>query len=237
MLELQREAKSELGAQVPTAARLRIGAIESVLHSWLMPWLESLQQAEHPPELELTVETTPVLLDLMRRGAVDLIFATLPVDGESIRSRSLPSMRMQFVGHEKRHRKRRYALSEIAEFDLMTFQRGSQPYVMLLDSLSRHGVTPRKVHAVSSISAMAQLVVGGFGIAALPSAAVDRLRTSQPLRPLPCDVELALLPIHASYRHDPSLADIDAVVRSAMEFSGARLVSSSASSKKSMKTP
>jgi hypothetical protein len=40
---------------------MRIGAIESVLHSWLIPWLEGCAPATRV-ELELTVETTPILL-------------------------------------------------------------------------------------------------------------------------------------------------------------------------------
>jgi DNA-binding transcriptional LysR family regulator len=233
LLELQRAVKAELGAPLPGSVRLRIGAIESVLHSWLIGWIESLQAQEHPPELELTVETTPVLLDQMRRGAVDLIFATLPVEGEAIRSKSLASMQMQFVGQAKQHTKRLYSLQEIAQIDLLTFQRGSQPYVMLLDLLAKHHIEPRKVHAVSSISAMAQLVQSGFGIAALPTAAALRLCKSLPLRILPCKTELAQLPMFASYRQDPSLPDMEQLVRAAAQMAQG---SDKALSKKSIKT-
>jgi DNA-binding transcriptional LysR family regulator len=240
LLELQREAKAELGSEPAAATRLRIGAIESVLHSWLIPWLETLQQSGSRLELELTVETTPVLLDQMRRGALDVVFATLPIEADSIRSRTLPAMPMQFVGHAKNHTKRSYSLAEIATFDLMTFQRGSQPYAMLLEVLARQQAQPRKVHAVSSISAMAQLVASGFGIAALPEAAVRRLSLSQPLRILKCDVALADLPIYASYRHDPSAGDIEQIVRAASEYaqglSGSKLVPRKVTaSKKSMR--
>ncbi len=43
LLELQREIKREMGGEAPTEVRLRIGAIESVLHSWLIPWVEQLR--------------------------------------------------------------------------------------------------------------------------------------------------------------------------------------------------
>ena len=43
LLELQREVKAEMGADAPLAVSMRIGAIESVLHSWLIPWLEKLR--------------------------------------------------------------------------------------------------------------------------------------------------------------------------------------------------
>ena len=67
LLELQRDIKLEMGGDAPVEVQMRIGAIESVLHSWLIPWVEHLR-AEYPAlELELSVETTPVLIELVRR--------------------------------------------------------------------------------------------------------------------------------------------------------------------------
>ena len=74
LLELQREIKSEMGGEAQVEVQMRIGAIESVLHSWLIPWVEQLR-GEYPAlELELSVETTPVLIELVRRGALDIVF-------------------------------------------------------------------------------------------------------------------------------------------------------------------
>ena len=95
LLNLQREIKAELGAgAAERAVAVRIGVIESVLHSWLIEWVQALRR-EHPGlELSLTVETTPVLIDQMRRGAVDLVMAALPADGDGVQSRALASMPM-----------------------------------------------------------------------------------------------------------------------------------------------
>lgn len=218
LLELQREVKSEMGSGQPMAVSMRIGAIESVLHSWLIPWLEKLR-ADHPGlELELTVETTPILVDQIQRGTLDLIFAVLPASGEGVRNQVLPTMEMAFVGHPDLHKKRNYRLDELAEMELLTFQKGSQPHVTLLDLFRVHRLEPKKVHAISSISAMVQLVQGGFGVALLPRAAMERLTGSARLRPLASDAKLKALPIHASYRTDPSSKTVETVVQSAVAF-------------------
>ena len=86
----------------------------------------------------------------------------------------------------------------------MTFQRGSQPHVALLDLFRAAGLEPRRVHAISSISAMVQLVEGGIGVATLPLAAVLRLAERLPIKPLACDAPLFPLPVHASWRDDPT---------------------------------
>jgi len=220
LLALQREVKAEMGSNQPLAVSMRIGAIESVLHSWLIPWLEKLR-ADHPGlELELTVETTPILMEQVARGTLDVVFAALPAASTGVRNQSLPPMDMAFVGNPLLHKKRNYSLAELAEMELLTFQKGSQPHVTLLDLFRQSKLEPKKVHAISSISAMVQLVQGGFGVALLPRAAVARLRGFAKLKALAVDVKVQSLPIHASYRMDPTANSVEVVVQSALAFTG-----------------
>ena len=232
LLNLQRDIKLEFGAGPATrTVSLRVGVIESVLHSWLIEWLQALRTQHAGLELELTVETTPVLLDHMRRGAVDLIIAALPASGEGVRTRALASMPMVFVGQAQRHTRRRWTLPDLcAEDELLTFQRGSQPHVALLDLCRKHGVEAPRVHSISSISAMVQLVESGFGVATLPHAAVVRLTHRLALKALNCEAALTPLPIHLSWRDDPGSSAAGQVIESVLEFNRRP-----ASSKKSMK--
>jgi len=237
LLELQREVKSEMRSSTPQAVLMRIGAIESVLHSWLIPWIEKLR-VDHPTlQLELTVETTPILMEQVRRGTQDLVFAAMPAPADGVRSRALPAMEMVFMGNARLHRKRRYALTDFKDIEIMTFQRGSQPHVTLVDLFRQAKVEPPRVHTISSISAMVQLVQGGIGVATLPRRAVERLLTFPDLRMLACDARLQPLPIHASYRTDPTTFAVETLMQSAFSFVGAEKGARSkvrTSSKKSM---
>jgi DNA-binding transcriptional LysR family regulator len=232
LLDLQRQVKHELGAAQIGNHVLRLGVIESVVHTWLVEWLERMR-ATHPDfELELTVETTPVLVDQLQRGRLDLVFAALPASGDGVRSLALPSMPMCFVQRADVNSRRSAAgdvssvrskravpLATVAASDLLTFQRGSQPHLALLHLLRQHGIATPRVHAISSISAMTQLVEIGFGIATLPRATLARLQRQAAIREWPCEVALDPLPIHASFRDDPSLHLIDAGLSSAPGFS------------------
>jgi len=229
LLDLQREIQGEMGAGAQRAVSLRIGAIESVLHSWLIEWVQHMRQANPAFELELTVETTPVLVEQVKRGTLDLAVAALPSAGDGLRTRALPPMEMVFVGHAQLHRKRRYTLADLATIDLLTFQRGSQPHVALVDLFRRAGLELPRVHTISSISAMVQLVEGGFGVATLPLAATQRLSDRLPLKALKCDTVLTPLPVYVSYRDDPTSSVAQGVVDAVFAFVGAQ------SSRKSMK--
>jgi DNA-binding transcriptional LysR family regulator len=177
-------------------------------------------RATHPAfELELTVETTPLLTDQVRRGTLDLVFAALPAAGEGVRTRPLQPMEMVFVGNRELHPRKRFALSDLARFELLTSPRASQPYLALLDLFRTGGVEPPRVHAIASMSAMVQLVESGFGIATLPRVVAERFAQRQPLRVLP-GVALAPLPLHASYREDPSSTITLAALDAAAAYAG-----------------
>jgi DNA-binding transcriptional LysR family regulator len=251
LLNLQREIKAEFGngmlgaapAGDGAAARqrplsLRLGVIESVLHSWLIEWIQALR-AEHPAlELALNVETTPVLVDQMKRGTADLVLTVLPASGEGVMTRALAPMAMVFAGPPRaagqRAPRRTTLAALVAAHELLTFQRGSQPHLALLALCKARGVEAPRVHTISSISAMVQLVEQGFGIATLPLAAVQRLG----LQPLAVDVELTPLPIHLSWRDDPANLLAGSVIDSVLAFNAQSLVprrGARASSKKPMR--
>ena len=107
LLALQRDIKAEMGSSGSQPVTLRIGAIESVVHSWLIDWLRDMRTQEPGLALELTVETSPILVDQLRRGTLDLAVAALPASGGELRSQALPAMEMAFAGHAGLHRRRR----------------------------------------------------------------------------------------------------------------------------------
>lgn len=217
LLALQREIKTELGSGATQPVTLRVGANESVSHSWLMGWVRNEHRRQPELALELTVETTPILLDQLARGALDIAIAMSPSTTAGLRSLPLPAMAMRFVGHRSLARRRRWSLAELAALDLLTFQGASQPHLALLELFRRAGLEPRRIHRVSSISAMAQLVEEGLGVATLPEAVARRLARHMPLKILPSEVALTPLPVHVSWRDDPASQATGQSVQSMLE--------------------
>ena len=218
LMTIHRQLRDELGTDDTGVHLLRVGAIESVLHTWLIPMLQHLRSVHPNLQLELTVEITPVLVEAVKRGTLDLVFAAQSISAPDIRTRPLPTMEMVFVG--ARHLKRRtpYTLAEIVSNEMMTFQRGSQPHLALLEQLRAAGLEPPRLHAVSSIPAMVHLIESGFGIATLPAIAARTLVCRHEIAILPCETALAPLPVLASYRHDPGSSALAAVIQDALKF-------------------
>lgn len=215
LLAMQRQIKEAMGHNSSGMVTVRIGAIESVVHSWLPQWLVRMRAEQPDFAFELTVETSPVLVDQVRRGALDLVFAAIPANDAGLRSVALPAMQMSFVGNQEMHRARRYRLNDLACLELLTFQRGSQPHQALLELFQGDETPTPRIHTISSISAMVQLVEAGFGVATLPSEVLTALAHRSPLRALPGAPALAPLPIHASYREDPTSTLTESLLASA----------------------
>jgi DNA-binding transcriptional LysR family regulator len=157
LLCLWGEIKAEMGKSVAFLRPLRVGAIESVLHSWLVPWVQTLRREKPALRFELTVETTPGLLDLMRRGMLDVVFSTDELRADGVRVRAMAPMPMVFAGGEAARRRGNYTLEQLVKLELLTFQRNSRPHTALLERLRAAGLERACVHAVSSISAMTHL--------------------------------------------------------------------------------
>ncbi len=218
LLDVQRELKSEIGTPEPRAMTLRIGGIESVLYTWLIPLVEHLRRTQPHVEFELTVEMSPVITEQIRRGSLDLAFAAIPVSGEGIRVEQLPALEMVFVGRRVDAEGKNWTLPEILEHDVLTFQRGSQPHVALVDLIRKAGLKWRKIHTVSSISALVRLVECGFGLATLPYAGAENLAKTTDLGVLQTTTRLEPLPIHASYWTYPDTPQLENAVHDAISF-------------------
>lgn len=217
-LSLQRDLKREFGAPEQLPVALRIGGIETVLHTWLVPMVEWLKERRPYLEFELNVEMTHVLNEQVRRGALDLIFTAAPATGQGIVNEALPPLTMVFVGPATLVGTPLLKLDDLMTREILTFQRGSQPHVALLDAMRAEGVTDKRVHTISSISALVKLVESGFGLATLPLAAARELARRHDIAILESELALTPLPLHASFWRYPAAPALEEAIADAIAF-------------------
>jgi len=225
-LALQLELKQELGAPEQLPVSLRVGGIETVLHTWLIPLIEALKARYPSIEFELNVEMTHVLNEQIRRGGLDLVFSAAPAEGPGIINEPLAPMEMIFVGPLSMSGMPELSLDALLGQELMTFQRGSQPHIALLDSLRAVGVTDKRVHCISSISALVKLVESGFGLATLPKAAAQTLGKGHEITLLQSELKLSPLPLYANYWNSFAAPAVENAITNALEFTRNRSVGS-----------
>ena len=218
LLSIQHRIKRELGAEKQAPISLRLGVIETVSHTWLIPLMESLRVRKPHIEYELNVEMTPVLHQHFRRGALDLMFTAEAVSGKGAVNERLPPIEMVFVGHPRLQGQGRLSLDALLASELLTFQRNSQPHHALLHALASHGASDKRLHSISSISAMVKLVESGFGVATLPRVAVTPLAAQHEIVVLDTELKLKPLPLFASHLSLPANPELEETISSALQF-------------------
>ena len=196
---------------------LRIGGVETVLHTWLIPLVEQLKRVRKQPlEFELNVEMTPALDKRLRQDGLDLIFSAAPTVGDDFSHEALPPMEMVFAGPASLRQAPQLDIDALLAYELLTFQKGSKPYAALLQLLRDHNAAGKRIHAISSIWAMVKLVESGFGLATLPRVVAEELAGSQRIAILESELKLPPLPLFASYRSHPGAAALEHAVADAL---------------------
>jgi DNA-binding transcriptional LysR family regulator len=80
---------------------VRIGVSESIVHTWLPMLLERVQ-ADYPDlGIEIEVDISPKLRDLLVAGELNLAFILEPGDGPELRSRPLCRLPVVFIASQR----------------------------------------------------------------------------------------------------------------------------------------
>ena len=213
ILHVEHELRAELAVPTVLRGRVRLGVMESIIYTWFPLFLQQLQK-EHPNvELELTVESSRRLHELLKRGLIDVALQTDPVIEKGIRNAPIGKFKMAWMmaaGVDPAPA----TLAELLEnWTVVTFPRHSQPHLFLLELLEQQGLELRpRIHFVSSIAAGLQLLQAGDCVGVMPSAVFrtqikqKQLYNAVHYPPLP-DMQLV-----ASWRPEPVFAILSTII-------------------------
>jgi len=211
----------DLQAKAPVL--MRIGAIDSVISTWMPHMVESLHQSMPTLKIELTVESTKRLVHSMHHGEFDMIFCVDPAVGDSFRSFVSYVLQMIWVGSPKIiDPERIYSVDDLAQLPIITFPKNAPPYRQIAPYFQDEKVLASKLTSSNSLFAIINLIIDGFGVAAIPAAIVRREIDMGLLNPIRVSKRFPPLPIIATYQstthQDVVLRVVEQAQRSAAMF-------------------
>lgn len=213
MLEVQRALKHSLDNTSPQQGLVRIGVMDTVIHTWLSPLMSTLMQTFPAVEIEITADAARNLCEQLQKGYLDIVFQTDLIRHESVRNLELAHYPMHWIAASNSIYARPYAsLAEMAGERIITFVKHSRPHQDVLNLLHAHGIGAPRVSCVNSVSAMTRLIRDGFGIGALPAALVAKPLASGELIQLDPGNRLPQLDVVASWRAGVGLELIENIV-------------------------
>ena len=181
------------------ARNIRIGVIESIVHTWLGDFLTRLKSLYPNIEFELTAESTTHLQTLFAKGALDIIIQTDPVLDSTVVNTVLSPLEICWVCHKSSSLAHRtITFDDIENLEIITFTRDSQPHLAVSSMFEKKGIKPKQMHCITSISIISHLVQEGLGVATLPIDAIKNEIKAGNLVVLQGIESPPLLSLHAS---------------------------------------
>lgn len=185
------ELYASLQDENSVAGTIRIGAMDSAIHSWFVDFVADAVRQYPNLDIEVTSDTALNLIEQLRRGTLDLVIQTDMIRDETIRSVGLLDLSVEWIAaaestiaSKQPGETSTAALRRLSGERLITYSRHSRPHQDLLRLMQSHGVNEPRVSCVNSLAAMIQLTQAGLGIAAMPPALVSDLLHKGALRRL-----------------------------------------------------
>lgn len=174
MIDTMQALKQSISDTGNIQGRIRVGAMDTVIHTWLSPFVTKIMERYPGVEIELTADTARNLCEQLQKGYLDIIVQTDMVHGDSVRNLELGSFPVQWIVPTGSLYHRRYAsIDELAKERIITFSKNSRPHQDILNLLHAGNVCAPRISCVNSVAAMTRLIRDGFGIGALPAALVS----------------------------------------------------------------
>lgn len=204
---------------------LRIGAIDSIVQTWLPRFFERLRETYPGAQIAITIDSTIDLLAAMRAGDLDMSFCLDPVLEQGYRSFVICNYAMAWVGSPKLiDRDRVYSVAELGAMPLITFPRSSPPYRMIAPYFQDESVLASQLSNSNSLPTMIRLASEGFGVAAVPAICVQKEIAAGELVATRVAKSLPHLSVIANYRPGPDAAVLERIAEiakaSTAEFLG-----------------
>ncbi|UUT14158.1 LysR family transcriptional regulator [Pseudomonas zeae] len=173
MLDTMSALKQSIETRSSKVGRVRIGVMDTVIHTWLSPLVAQMTDLYPLVEIELVADTSLNLCDQLQKGFLDIVLQTDLIRHESVRSLELASHPLGWIVASNSIYNRDYAdLTELAQERIITYSKNSRPHQDLLALMQTNGVPAPRLNCVNSVSAITRLLRAGFGIGVLPPVLV-----------------------------------------------------------------
>jgi len=200
LLGLRAEMLAAVGDATTARGVLRLGVAETVVHTWLTPFLKAVNRRFPMLALEIEVDISPNLRERLRVQELDLAFLIGPLTAPNARSLPLATYPLAFISSPNIRWPRRPAtIEEIARYPIVTFSRNTQPYAAVAGLFNSPHRPQARLHASASLATVVRMTAEELGVAVIPPAIVDGELRRKELRIVRCEANLPDLVFDANW--------------------------------------
>jgi DNA-binding transcriptional LysR family regulator len=201
IVKLVAEFRTGIGSPATLSGTIAIGTVDTIVYTWLPRLLDQMKATYPHVSLDLTVDTSRNIAELVRDGGVDLGILMGPVMDETLQSIEVCSFECAWFASAKLGLPSRLELSDVILHPLFAYSKGSQPHQAILRLLEQHGVPANqaRIYNSNSIATMIRLLCDSGGIAALPAPMVEDHPDAARIARIDVNVVLPPMRFHVVY--------------------------------------
>ncbi|MDR6873224.1 DNA-binding transcriptional LysR family regulator [Bosea sp. BE125] len=174
-LLLRTEMVADVGSTVAMKGILRLGVSETIAQTWLSRFMERAHAVYPNIVIDLTVDVSPTMRDLLGRGELDLAFLLGPLGDATMANRELCAYSLAFIaspdldiGEEP------LSLARIRSFPIITYPKATSPYPRLREALNDPSLPPPRIFGNSSLTTIVRMTLDRIGLSVIPPIVVQK---------------------------------------------------------------
>lgn len=200
IIELMERLEGLFDPAQRVSGTVRIGAIDTIIYSWLGSLFERLHEQYPELNFEVRADTSVNLGDSLKNGEIDIALMMGPIEMEGMTNLELCSFPMAWVANPRKFTFEPLVdVTELIDYPIISYPRGSKPYRMIEAYFAGESNKRLKLNCSNSLSTLIRLVSDGFGIAAIPPTLLQRELNEGLLRIIPVRQTFPALLCHACY--------------------------------------
>jgi DNA-binding transcriptional LysR family regulator len=174
-LLLRTEMVADIGSTIAMKGILRLGVSETIAQTWLSRFMERAHAVYPNIVIDLTVDVSPTMRDLLGRGELDLAFLLGPLGDPTMANRELCAYSLAFIaspdldiGEEP------LSLARIRNFPIITYPKATAPYPRLREALNDPSLPPPRIFGNSSLTTIVRMTLDRIGLSVIPPIVVQK---------------------------------------------------------------
>jgi DNA-binding transcriptional LysR family regulator len=204
MLQLRTDMVRSIGAPASLRGLLRLGAPETIGHTWLSILVKRIHATYPSVTLEIQIDSTPDLRKALVGGDLDIAFLLGPVSEPRITSTPLCSYPVAWLASPRLDLPaRRLSLSELIRWPIISSRPGAPHTVAIKALLANAKIPLARLYTSSSIATIVRMTLDGIGVGVVPAIVAWRELAGRSLRLVETEHQLPDVDFSVSYPQKP----------------------------------
>ncbi|HAV5500904.1 MULTISPECIES: LysR family transcriptional regulator MumR [Acinetobacter] len=206
-MRLETDLVAELTEDQHLTGTIRLGVSETIVYTWLVEYIEKVQQEFPKISVEIVVDLTPNLQEGVRTGDLDMAFLLGPTLAFECIEQSLCNFELSFLAAPSfKGGIGQMSFKALMSHTILTYPKITYPYKELKAKMKEKGIDEPLSITSYSLATLLRLAEQGLGIAVVPTLTALKEITDGRLEILNTPIRLKTFHFTSIYIHGNDVA-------------------------------